>query len=273
MEERITINISRHSAHAILERYDRPIEASIGVQNNTVFTPFVFSAGTEDSLRRSLSAYSSFLESQKGVDIQDLAYTLRQRRSIFPYRTSVTAGSAEELQSKIALLLDDKNSPVGVRALAAKSAPKILGVFTGQGAQYARMGAELLEKSPKARRIIQDLESYLAALSDPPPWSLQAELLAGADKSRVAEAAISQPLCTAVQIVVLDLLAEANVKLDAVVGHSSGEIAAAYAAGFLTARDAMVVAFYRGVHTKLAARCQGCDDGSWYIAGRRPGPL
>ncbi|KAI0449065.1 putative polyketide synthase [Xylaria acuta] len=241
------------NAHAILESYDSPAEASTDIHSDTVFAPFVFSAGSENSLRKSLFAYSDFLAYQKDVDIHNLAYTLRRRRSVFPYRTSVTAGSVEELQTEIALLLDDKSSPVGLRALAGRSAPKILGVFTGQGAQYARMGAELLEKSHKARCIIQDLESYLAVLPDPPTWGLQTELLARPDESRLAMAAISQPLCTAVQIMVLDLLAEANVKLDAVVGHSSGEIAAAYAAGFLTARDAMVVAYYRGVHTKLAA--------------------
>lgn len=240
-----------------MEGYDKAAETSTDSRNDTVFTPFVFSAGSENSLRKSLSAYSEFLASKKDIDVQDLAYTLRHRRSVFPYRTSVAAGSAEELQGKISLLLDDKSSPVGLRALAARAAPRILGVFTGQGAQYARMGAELLEKSQKARSLIKELEANLAALPDPPKWSLQAELLAGPEKSRMAEAAISQPLCTAVQIMVLDLLTEAGLKLDAVVGHSSGEIAAAYAAGFLTARDAMVVAYYRGVHTKLAASPTG----------------
>ncbi|KAI1081410.1 putative polyketide synthase [Whalleya microplaca] len=247
------------NAHAILESYDRPIETSFADRNETLFTPFVFSAVSENSLRRSVSAYSTFIESEQDINVQDLAYTLRHRRSILPYRVSVTASSVEGLRSKMLHLLEDRNSPVGVRAspAAARAAPKILGVFTGQGAQYARMGAELLMKSPKARRIIQDLESYLAPLPDRPTWSLQAELLASAETSRVGEAIISQPLCTAVQIMILDLLREANVNLDAVVGHSSGEIAAAYASGFLTARDAMVIAFYRGLHTRLAASPTG----------------
>ncbi|KAI0967014.1 putative polyketide synthase [Xylaria arbuscula] len=245
------------NAHAILESYEGPSKAFPGIGDDTVFAPFTFSAGSENSLRKSLLAFSDFLASHKNIDIHDLGYTLRQRRSLLPYRTSITAGSAEELQAKIALLVDDKVSSVGLRAPTGKSSTKILGVFTGQGAQYARMGAELLERSPKAQNIMQELESYLAVLPDSPTWSLQAELLANADKSRLGEAAISQPLCTAVQIMVLKLLGEASVKLDGVIGHSSGEIAAAYAAGFLTARDAMVIAYYRGVYTKLSASPTG----------------
>ncbi|RYP68922.1 hypothetical protein DL770_008338 [Monosporascus sp. CRB-9-2] len=202
-----------------------------------------FSALSEQSLRMVLSEYSAFLESNHNADAQNLAHTLRHRRSAFPCRVSLTASSTEDLRSKIADALNDECSP--------------LGNFTGRGAQYARMGAKLLEKSTMARRIIQERESYLAPLPKRPTWSLQAELLASANTSRVGEAAISQSLCTAVQIMVLDLVREANVNLDAAVGHSSGEIAAAYASEFLIVRDAMVVAYYRGLHAHLAASPRG----------------
>ncbi len=85
-----------------------------------------------------------------------------------------------------------------------------------------------------------------------PPGHCGDQLLADASVSRLSEAAISQPLCTAVQIVLVDLLKAAKVQLRAVVGHSSGEIAAAYAAGFLSATDAIRIAYYRGLYAKLA---------------------
>src|SRR5207244_3134115 len=62
----------------------------------------------------------------------------------------------------------------------------------------------------------------------------------------------SQPLCTAVQVVLVQMLAHAGICFDAVVGHSSGEIAAAHAAGFLSATDAVRIAYYRGLYGKLA---------------------
>ncbi|UNI19393.1 putative PKS/NRPS-like protein biosynthetic cluster [Purpureocillium takamizusanense] len=103
------------------------------------------------------------------------------------------------------------------------------------------MGAELLDRSPMARQLIVQLEAHLAALpeSERPSWSLEQELRAPQATSRLNEAALSQPLCTALQIVQVDLLRAAGVELAGIVGHSSGEIGAAYAAGLLSARDAL----------------------------------
>ncbi|MAD84617.1 MAG: hypothetical protein CL912_16785 [Deltaproteobacteria bacterium] len=73
------------------------------------------------------------------------------------------------------------------------------------------------------------------------------ELLSAPRKSsRLAEAEISQPCCTAYQIALVDLLGHYGIKPNAVLGHSSGEIAAAYACGALTAREAISIAYYRG---------------------------
>lgn len=57
---------------------------------------------------------------------------------------------------------------------------------------------------------------------------------------------LSQPVCAALQIALVDLLDSWNVKPAAVVGHSSGEVGAAYAAGVLTRREAIITAYYRG---------------------------
>lgn len=263
------------NAHAILESYEGLTNDSRvdGGARSSLFTPFVFSAASSESLRGNLDAYATYLEAHSEVDIGDLAYTLRERRSALPHRVSFSAtGSLTELAATIRAKLNDGEKTIGVRTLPGKGAaiPRILGIFTGQGAQYARQGAELLEKSPYARRIIQKLEADLAQLppEDRPTWSLQAEILAGTSTaSRINEAVISQPLCTAIQIVIVDILREANIHLAAVVGHSSGEIAAAYSAGFLTARDAIYIAFYRGLHCKHAASPNGQIKGAMLAAG------
>lgn len=256
------------NAHAILEQYSptsdnlRPQISShpttlddITAMPSTPSLLFVFSAFSRTSLRANLSAYTLFLGGAcSKTNARDLAWTLRQRRSVFSYRISLAASSIPDLRAKILTKLEEEPANFGIKALPAA---KLMGVFTGQGAQYARMGAELLESSKKARGIIQRLESYLSSVpgGDGPSWSLQAEILAHA--SRVHEAAISQPLCTAIQILLVDLLRLAGVYFDAVIGHSSGEIAAAYAAGYLTARDAMYIAYYRGLHAHLASSPSG----------------
>lgn len=62
----------------------------------------------------------------------------------------------------------------------------------------------------------------------------------------MSEAELSQPCCTALQVALVELLWEYGIKPEAVVGHSSGEIAAAYASGAITRKEAIIIAYYRG---------------------------
>lgn len=80
------------------------------------------------------------------------------------------------------------------------------------------------------------------------------ELNKSMDKSRVMEPEFSQPLCTAMQIGLVNIFAQWGIKPTAVLGHSSGEIAAAYAAQAISATDAIVIAYYRG---KFASSKEG----------------
>lgn len=68
------------------------------------------------------------------------------------------------------------------------------------------------------------------------------------------EVELSQALCTALQVGVVSVLAEWGIKFHSVVGHSSGEMAAAYAAGAITLQSAIILAYYRG---KLAKTLEG----------------
>jgi acyl transferase domain-containing protein len=253
------------NVHAILENYGTAPRGSLPTGDSLLFTPFVFSASSQQSLTATLRAHLEFLdqynnnnENREDLDPHDLLWTLQQRRSVLGWRMAITAPTLEELPVKLRACLTDGAASIGVRALPASS-NRILGIFTGQGAQYARMGAELIQHSETARGIILRLDSYLRELpdGDRPAWSLESELMADESSSRVHEASISQPLCTAVQILLVDLLRLGGVRFSAVVGHSSGEIAAAYSAGFLTARDAICIAYYRGFHLQKASSPHG----------------
>lgn len=261
------------NAHAILESWEdstthitTPRSTSSSSSDlSTVFAPFVFSAASEKSLKSYLKSFAIWVEANAHrTHLRSLAYTLHTRRSRLPYTTAIAARDAAELCMKI-----QSDDPLIVRTRPERErSPVILGVFTGQGAQWPGMGAELLSKSGAARNIISTLESRLARLpsKDRPRWSLMEEMQRSADSSRVGEAELSQPVCTAVQIVLVDLLRSSGVEFDAVVGHSSGEIAAAYAAGVISAEDAICIAYYRGLHGHLAAGRDG-QQGSMMAAG------
>jgi amino acid adenylation domain-containing protein len=114
------------------------------------------------------------------------------------------------------------------------------------------MGFALLEHCKLFKQSIIDCETVLASIPNPPKWSLSRELAADTAESHVADARFSQPLCTAIQIALVDLLRDSGIRFHTVVGHSSGEIGAAYAAGLLNKRDAMGISYYRGCVTNLA---------------------
>ncbi|KAF3768882.1 hypothetical protein M406DRAFT_10616, partial [Cryphonectria parasitica EP155] len=254
------------NAHAILESYQPStarISKSLRLEEpiTAPFTPFTFSAASEGSLFQLLESYSDYLKAHPDINLGDLAWTLQTCKSALNVKMTFAARSVEKLVSKLDdVVLKMKDNDKNIHSFRSPpKTPRILGVFTGQGAQWAGMGGCLIRSSAFVRAKLQDLEESLTNLpvADRPTWRLQDEILAGQETSRIGKAELSQPLCTAVQLVLVDLLREAGITFEAVVGHSSGEIAAAYAAGFITAHDAIRIAYYRGMHAHRAEDPQG----------------
>ncbi|KAI1478194.1 putative hybrid NRPS/PKS enzyme [Daldinia eschscholtzii] len=258
------------NAHAILESFDEQSNNQSLYhhdENNACFTPFLFSAASASTLITNLEKYRDYLTTANispdsiPFTLRDLSWTLSNRRTTLEYRTVLPAVSKlDDLVSKMTKTIDSLNqSPPSSSTKPVTNKPRVLGVFTGQGAQWARMGAELIETSPEASRIIAGLDQSLKSLppQDRPKWTLRDQLLAPSESSQVHTAFISQPLCTAVQIMLVDLLKAAGITFSAVVGHSSGEIGAAYAAGYLSGEDAIRVAYYRGLHLRSVTDKKG----------------
>lgn len=127
---------------------------------------------------------------------------------------------------------------------ATKAAAKFLvtWLFTGQGAQWFAMGRGLVDTPIFGRSLIRS-ENILKELGT--SWSLIDELRKDGSESRINESEISQPATTAVQLALVDLLRALGVVPHAVLGHSSGEIAAAYGAGILSRESALKVSYHR----------------------------
>ncbi len=259
------------NAHVIVESHEPQQFLAIKPSDSQISCsmPFVFSAASDTALTAMLDAYAAHLTNHPDLSILDLAHTLHARRSALGVRAAFPAvASATELATSITNHLTrvcEGASSVNVGTRPISAAPRVLGVFTGQGAQWATMGKELIEGSAFVRQRVEAMEAALSNLpeSDRPSWSLVNELSAGPETSRLSEAALAQPLCSAVQIVIVDLLREANIEFAAVVGHSSGEIAAAYAARMISADEAIKIAYYRG----LCVEKYGRSDGAMIAVG------
>ncbi|KAH6603957.1 polyketide synthase [Trichoderma cornu-damae] len=214
--------------------------------------PFLlpFSAHDKATLRRNINAHGKVASR---YNLLDLSHTLGNRRSVL-----ASKGFAVASYNSLASVFDN----VGENFVFAdkKSVRSVGFVFTGQGAQWARMGADLMAYCPGFLRSIRSLDLVLEDLPDGPEWSIEDVLLEHSERSPINEAEFSQPLCTAIQIATVQLLRSWGVIPKVTVGHSSGEIAASYAAGLVSADEAIVAAYYRG---KVA---QGVNTGGAMMA-------
>ena len=202
---------------------------------------FVFSGHDEAALTRVLESQAGYVatKTQEPAFETNYTYTLLSRRSRLHWRTFVVASSAADLLQKLA----SKSIAPPVRG--AHSVPSRVGlVFCGQGAQWYAMGRELL--SYRAFYTSISAASWYLTSVLGSPFSLWDELHRSKERSRIDEPCIAQPATTAIQVALVDLLLSAGLEPVAVVGHSSGEIAAGYASGALTREDAWKIAYYRG---------------------------
>ncbi|PGH30586.1 hypothetical protein GX50_06669 [[Emmonsia] crescens] len=206
---------------------------------------FILSAFDKDGVKRTASDLRDYLATKNslpsndaGEFLGDLAYTLSQKRSDFRWKTYVVADSIPELE--------DNLSAVKTRSKPANTdrPPRIGFVFTGQGAQYHGMGKQFLIY-PTFQKSLEDATTYMKALGS--PWSLIDELLRDNDSSNIHTPAIAHPASTCIQVALVELLASWNIYPSRVVGHSSGEIAAAYCAGRISRESAWGAAYYRGL--------------------------
>ncbi|TLD33707.1 hypothetical protein PspLS_00245 [Pyricularia sp. CBS 133598] len=263
------------NAHAILESFHDPRQqqqqqqlarrqaaskdGSSGADAQSRTVTVVLSAASEPALADLAAKYAEYLETNPEVDLERLAWTTQKRRTRLPYGIPFIGSSRASLvrQMRTAEKAFRDGGQMGkLPPSPASGQRELLGIFTGQGAQWATMGAKLMDASPVFAQTIALLEDILSDTmadgeTDAPAWSLSEELRAPAGSSRIGEAEYAQPLSTAVQIALINLLRSLGIEFSAVVGHSSGEMAAAYAAGFLSAPDAIRLAYFRGIFCKL----------------------
>ncbi|VUC24936.1 unnamed protein product [Clonostachys rosea] len=203
---------------------------------------FVLSTTEKSGIAAAALRLRQFLQSTDTKDkteqaklLDGVSYTLLNKRSKLLWSGYIVASSIQDLVEKLGGPL---NPPRKI------SRASDLGfIFTGQGAQWFAMGRELLKYSIFRRSIIESGDCFIKLGSG---WDLMEELGRDEKHSRVNEPAFSQPICTALQIALVDLLESWGVRPRLIIGHSSGEIAAAYCKQAISKMDALSVAYWRG---------------------------
>ncbi len=172
------------------------------------------------------------------ADPGELVDAMWSRRPHYSYRFAVPFSGRDDLLSRLAAVAD--GSVAGGRAVANATAPVF--VFSGMGPQWWRMARDLLDADGPFAEAAAELDKAFADLAG---WSVIDELRRDERESRVARTEIAQPANFLVQVGLTAELAHYGVLPGAVVGHSVGEVTAAYVSGILDLQDAVRVSYHR----------------------------
>ncbi|KAL8766387.1 MAG: hypothetical protein Q9209_006821 [Squamulea sp. 1 TL-2023] len=225
-------------AHSHYNRDDNGVLSTDDKSATVVPRLIILTAKSKVSLLQRIKDLKSWVceKVQDDIGLRDLAYTLSCRRSAMLWRYTLVVDTPRELLSALA-------SPDPKLTRATTTNP-LTYIFTGQGAQWYAMGRELIFACPEFRKSLIESDRMLRGFGS--TWSLMDELLRGEKSSRISEGQIAQPASTAIQIALVDLLSNLGLHPTTVVGHSSGEIAAAYTVGALTKLMALRASYCRG---------------------------
>ncbi|MGO9930690.1 MAG: beta-ketoacyl synthase N-terminal-like domain-containing protein, partial [Steroidobacteraceae bacterium] len=261
-DDRLVVGVSAFgfggtNAHAVLTSYrgevpERPRD--LPALRALPKPPLLLSARSAQALRDMARDMAQHLRAREDLSVYDIAYSAAHHRDVYPHR--LAASSADRHQ--LALTLEQfgvAGSAVGIilgKHRADASAPAF--VYTGNGAQWAGMGLQLLQDDAVFREAFVEVD---ALFSQRGGQSILAELNAAPDRNRFALTEVAQPALFAIQVALTRALERRGARPIAVCGHSVGEVAAAWASGALTLSQAVRVIHERSSH-QGRTRGQGC---------------
>jgi acyl transferase domain-containing protein len=241
------------NAHVVLEEAPSvPRQSRVGAPG--VPLELLVSANSPTSLRGIAERYCESLERDdelRAVPLVDTCFTAGRKRHHYRHRLAVTGATTDEIVAGLRSFLGGEPTwRVAHGCAGVTPVPGPVFVFSGQGSQWAGMGRTLLDSEPAAREAFAECAALVHGGGGP---ALFDELSRTGEESRLSSTAVAQPTIFALQIALAAQLREWGVVPAAVVGHSIGEVAAAYVAGALTLQDAVHVVLARSGAMEPAA--------------------
>lgn len=240
--------LSGTNVHAIVEQApEQALKTVVSQDESSTTEPLIFplSSTSADELRRTAGRLAGWVRAHDDLALPDLAYTLARRRVHRPVRTAVIADSRAGL---VVALREVADGDAPYQPAVGQDDRGPVWVFSGQGSQWAAMGADLLATEPVFAATVAEVEpliaresgfSVIAAMSAP-------QTVAGQDRV--------QPTLFAMQVALAATMKAYGVRPGAVIGHSLGEAAAAVVAGAMSLEDGARVICRR---SRLMSRIAG----------------
>ncbi|WP_175150285.1 type I polyketide synthase [Paraburkholderia ultramafica] len=219
--------------------------------------PLILSTRSAAALPELAARYLSSLDN--GTPWNTLAANAAHRRQWLKHRAIVAPSTLSEARAALGALVaptPDHTEPALVQGDTPGDDTRLALVFSGNGSQWTGMGKQLLEQEPVFSAALDELDALWCADGSP---SLIDVLREGVSAERLAATEHSQPLLFAIQVGVVRVLEARGVGYDVCLGHSVGEVAAAWASGALTLAQAVHV-------IKIRSRAQASTRGTGRMA-------
>ncbi|SDZ25801.1 rifamycin polyketide synthase modules 4, 5 and 6 [Amycolatopsis xylanica] len=223
-----SFGISGTNAHLIIE--EAPPETVEPVDSVPGQRLYVVSGRSESGLRGQAARLAEYLT--EDTDLAGVADALACNRSHFEWRSAIVAGDHAELRAALNRVSEGRITP------PREESGKVAFVFSGHGGQWPGMAVDLLKDSEEFRAELSRIDSEIERQAG---WSVLEALREGLPDGTE----YLQPVLFAVNAALAAAWRPLGVTPDAVVGHSLGEIAAAYHAGALGLEDAVAAVLGR----------------------------
>ena len=245
--------IAGTNAHIVLEAAPALSPTSSSAPQGLLLLPL--SARSPEALRALAKSYMELTASPDAKPLKDICATAALHRTALEWRAVFVVQSRTELIDRLDRFAGgEQDAAQAYGQITAFKVRKIAFVFPGQGAQWRGMAREMFAEESVFRTSIERSEIALRAHV---PWSLTAKLHEQEDDKSFSPDDISvvQPVLLAVEIALADLWRSRGIEPAAIVGHSMGEVGAAYVAGVLTIEEAMAIICRRsGLMAKTSGR-------------------
>ncbi len=236
------------NAHALLHQFLPTTIKPQKTTQNFYFLPL--SARSEKALQALAGRYAHFI-AEDNHDLGDICYSAATRREHHRYRLGLIAESRDALQQQLTVFADGQ----GQHLLSAKSSTDLsqaVFVMTGMGPQWWAMGQELFQQEPVFKATVERCDEIFQSIAG---WSILEEMQKTEEESKISETQIAQPANFVLQVGLFELWRSKGFEPAAIVGHSVGDVSAAYTSGVLCLEDALAVSFHRSrLQKKLSGR-------------------
>ncbi|WAC90180.1 type I polyketide synthase [Mycobacterium sp. Aquia_213] len=239
------------NAHAVLAAAPPQSAATAAT-----FPVLPISARNPAAVRELAGRFAALVEA--GADLDSLVAAAWTRRAHHQFRSAFDYSDTDDLLTKLQNFAQGEGRQP-TRAIASDAAQPVF-VFSGMGPQWWAMGRDLLQADGEFARMARVIDDEFGAIAG---WSIVEELSRAEEDSKVTNTEIAQPANFLVQVALVAELAKLGVHPVAVVGHSVGEVSAAYVSGALSLRDAVRVSYHR-------SRLQATTTGAMLAVGLTP---